>query len=75
MKRKIQFRITNWETDTEWLLKQQDRLSALGKKTIIREDDKGKFALFYKYVKDFPELETSADRYRTVQKGGVRCRY
>ena len=73
MKRRAQRQITIWlpKEDMDWLLSEKRRND---KPTVIKEKG-GKYALFYRHVKDFPEMETAADRYRSFTKGGNRCRY
>jgi len=65
-KRKSNCQITSWlpESEKEWLLTEQNRID---KETVIHEE-KGKLALFYKHVKDFPEVEIQANRYKEFSR-------
>ena len=68
LKSKINFRITKWldERERPWLETEKARIK---KETVIRTNESGHLALFYKHVKDFPELITPNS------KEDYPCRY
>ena len=59
IRNKIKFFISKWipEDDRGWILREQERFTKKGIKTVIIENGWGMIALVYKYKKDYPEME------------------